>query len=77
MTDVHVGTDLTLSNNVLNTARVLGGGGYDTFAEGTTGLVVDTTRTARLILDVDILLAAELRAECRWAFRRRNKLATR
>ena len=58
VTDVHVGTDLTLSNNVLNTVRVLGGGGYDTFAEGTTGLVVDTTRTARLILDVDILLAA-------------------
>ena len=56
--DVHVGPDLTLSNNVLNTARVLGGGGYDNFESGTSGLVIDTTLTARIILDVDILLAA-------------------
>lgn len=56
--DVHVGEDRTFTNNQLETVEAIGGGGYDNFAVGTTGLVVNTARTARIIIDADILLEA-------------------
>ena len=56
--DPVTGTDFTLSGDTFDAVRVLGSVKHDTLAADTTGLVLDTTRTARMTIDVDILLDA-------------------
>ena len=56
--DPVTGTDFTLSGDTFDAVRVLGSVKHDDLEATTTGLVLDTTRTARMTIDVDILLDA-------------------